>query len=41
MTISKSIRVERPPEISFKVFCEEIGQCGQRARHSAARTWRT
>jgi uncharacterized protein YndB with AHSA1/START domain len=26
MTISKSIRVERPPEISFKVFCEEIGQ---------------
>ena len=25
MTIRKSIRVERPPEISFKVFCEEIG----------------
>jgi uncharacterized protein YndB with AHSA1/START domain len=26
MTIRKSIRVERPPEISFKVFCEEIGR---------------
>jgi uncharacterized protein YndB with AHSA1/START domain len=26
MTIRKSIRVERSPEISFKVFCEEIGQ---------------
>ena len=25
MTIRKSIRVERPPEVSFKVFCEEIG----------------
>ena len=25
MTIRKSIRVERSPEISFKVFCEEIG----------------
>ncbi len=25
MTIRKSIRVERAPEISFKVFCEEIG----------------
>jgi uncharacterized protein YndB with AHSA1/START domain len=25
MTIHKSIRVERSPEISFKVFCEEIG----------------
>jgi uncharacterized protein YndB with AHSA1/START domain len=24
-TIRKSIRVERAPEISFKVFCEEIG----------------
>lgn len=26
MTIRKSIRVERPVEIAFKVFCEEIGQ---------------
>ena len=26
MTIRKSIRVERPAEIAFKVFCEEIGQ---------------
>jgi len=26
MTIRKSIRVERPPEISFKIFCEEIGR---------------
>jgi uncharacterized protein YndB with AHSA1/START domain len=26
MTIRKSIRVERLPEVSFKVFCEEIGQ---------------
>ena len=26
MTIRKSIRVERSPEISFKAFCEEIGQ---------------
>ena len=26
MTIRKSIKVERSPEISFKVFCEEIGQ---------------
>ena len=25
MTIHKSIRVERSPEISFKAFCEEIG----------------
>ena len=25
LTIRKSIRVERVPEISFKVFCEEIG----------------
>ena len=25
LTIRKSIRVERAPEISFKVFCEEIG----------------
>ena len=25
MTIRKSIQVERSPEISFKVFCEEIG----------------
>src|SRR5215470_6313283 len=25
MTIRKSIRVERSPEISFRVFCEEIG----------------
>jgi hypothetical protein len=24
MTIRKSIRVERPPEVSFRVFCEEI-----------------
>jgi uncharacterized protein YndB with AHSA1/START domain len=26
MTIRKSIKVERPPELSFKAFCEEIGQ---------------
>jgi uncharacterized protein YndB with AHSA1/START domain len=26
MTIRKSIRVERPHDISFRVFCEEIGQ---------------
>ncbi len=26
MTIRKSIRVERPPEISFKVFCEDISE---------------
>jgi uncharacterized protein YndB with AHSA1/START domain len=26
MTIHKAIRVERPPELSFKVFCEQIGQ---------------
>jgi len=26
MTIRKSIRVDRSPEISFKVFCQEIGQ---------------
>ena len=26
MTIRKSIRVERSPEITFKVFCAEIGQ---------------
>ena len=26
MTISKSIRVERSPEVSFKVFTEEIGE---------------
>ncbi len=26
MTIRKSIKVERPPEISFKVFCEQIGR---------------
>jgi uncharacterized protein YndB with AHSA1/START domain len=25
MTIRKSIRVERPPETAFTVFCEEIG----------------
>lgn len=25
MTIRKSIRVERPPEVSFRAFCEEIG----------------
>ncbi len=25
MTIRKSIRVERAPEVSFRVFCEEIG----------------
>jgi uncharacterized protein YndB with AHSA1/START domain len=24
MTIRKSIKVERPPEISFRVFCEEM-----------------
>ncbi|HVA78414.1 MAG TPA: SRPBCC domain-containing protein [Candidatus Binataceae bacterium] len=26
MTIRKSIRVERPPEIAFKVFCEEMSE---------------
>ena len=26
MTIRKSIRVERPAEIAFKLFCEQIGQ---------------
>ncbi len=26
MTIRKSIRVERSPEVSFRAFCEEIGQ---------------
>jgi len=26
MTIRKSIKVERSPDTSFKVFCEEIGQ---------------
>jgi uncharacterized protein YndB with AHSA1/START domain len=26
MTIRKSLIVERPPEISFRVFCEEISQ---------------
>jgi len=26
MTLRKSIRVERPPQTAFKVFCEEIGQ---------------
>jgi uncharacterized protein YndB with AHSA1/START domain len=26
MTIRKSIRVERSPEVSFRVFCEEISQ---------------
>lgn len=26
MTIRKSIRVERSPEVSFRVFCEEIGK---------------
>jgi uncharacterized protein YndB with AHSA1/START domain len=26
MTIRKSIRVERSPDISFRVFCEEISQ---------------
>ncbi|MGH7916880.1 MAG: hypothetical protein ACREQE_05380, partial [Candidatus Binataceae bacterium] len=26
MTIRKSIRVERPPEVSFRLFCEEIGR---------------
>jgi uncharacterized protein YndB with AHSA1/START domain len=25
MTIRKSIRVARPPDVSFRVFCEEIG----------------
>jgi uncharacterized protein YndB with AHSA1/START domain len=26
MKIHKSIRVERSPEVSFRIFCEEIGQ---------------
>jgi uncharacterized protein YndB with AHSA1/START domain len=26
MTIRKSIKVERSPEVAFKVFCEEIGE---------------
>ena len=26
MTIRKSIRIERPRDVSFRVFCEEIGQ---------------
>ena len=26
MTIRKSIKIERSPEISFKVFCEEMSQ---------------
>jgi uncharacterized protein YndB with AHSA1/START domain len=26
VTIRKSIWVEKPPEVSFRVFCEEIGQ---------------
>jgi uncharacterized protein YndB with AHSA1/START domain len=26
MTIRKSLRVERPPEICFRVFCEAIGE---------------
>jgi uncharacterized protein YndB with AHSA1/START domain len=26
MTIRKSIRVERPPQIAFRVFCEAIGE---------------
>jgi uncharacterized protein YndB with AHSA1/START domain len=26
MTIRKSILVERPPEISFRIFCEAIGE---------------
>jgi uncharacterized protein YndB with AHSA1/START domain len=26
MTIRKSIKVERPPEIAFRVFCEGIGE---------------
>ena len=26
MTIRKSIRVERAPEISFRVFCESISE---------------
>ena len=26
MTIRKSIRVERPPETSFRLFCEEMSQ---------------
>jgi uncharacterized protein YndB with AHSA1/START domain len=26
MTIRKSIRVERPRDVSFRVFCEDIGQ---------------
>jgi len=26
MTIRKSIRVERSPQIAFRVFCEEMGQ---------------
>jgi len=26
MTIRKSIRVERPPQIAFRIFCEAIGE---------------
>jgi uncharacterized protein YndB with AHSA1/START domain len=26
MTIRKSIRVERPPQVAFRVFCEAIGE---------------
>jgi uncharacterized protein YndB with AHSA1/START domain len=26
MTIRKSVRIERPVQIAFKVFCEQIGQ---------------
>jgi uncharacterized protein YndB with AHSA1/START domain len=26
MTIRKSIKVERPPQIAFRIFCEAIGQ---------------
>jgi len=32
MTIRKSIRVERSPEVSFRVFCEEIGQWWPKGR---------
>jgi uncharacterized protein YndB with AHSA1/START domain len=32
MTIRKSIRVERSPEVSFRAFCEEIGQWWPKGR---------
>ncbi len=40
MTIRKSIQVERSPEISFKVFCEEIGAWWQEALPAKTRAWR-